>query len=132
MIGCKKSINVSRIEKMLVEWLGDKVSERVFVGNTPPATLQESWTDFLLVDCDGIRDMDAYGTGTILLYTYVKPLNNNMKYGAKFIELEDKLTALLSTTSLDNAMIRRRNTFNDYDDGIKWHFNVVELVLTIF
>jgi hypothetical protein len=130
----KNNLNISKIETYLNSILDKVVSDNTFFGYIPDASVikSTSWTDMCLVEIpNGIRDMDAYGQGTVLVWLYARPLESGRKNVAKMSELEQKLNDAIKQSSGDKYYIQRRMTFTDYDTEIKWHCNVVELTITI-
>lgn len=128
-------INISKIETYLNSILDNVVSDNTFFGYMPDASIVKSsdWQDMVMVEIpNGIRDMDAYGQGTILVRLYARPLESGRKNVAKMSELETKLNAVITNAKDKNYQISRRMTFTDYDTDIDWHCNVVEIILKVF
>lgn len=129
------NLNISKIETYLNSILDNVVSDNTFFGYMPDASIVKSsdWQDMVMVEIpNGIRDMDAYGQGTILVWLYARPLESGRKNVAKMSELETKLNAVIANAKDKNYQISRRMTFTDYDTDIDWHCNVVEIILKVF
>lgn len=129
------NLNISKIETYLNGILDNVVSNNTFFGYMPDASIVKSsdWQDVVMVEIpNGIRDMDAYGQGTILVWLYARPLESGRKNVAKMSELETKLNAVIANAEDKNYQISRRMTFTDYDTDIDWHCNVVEIILKVF
>lgn len=129
------NLNISKIETYLNGILDNVVSNNTFFGYMPDASIVKSsdWQDMVMVEIpNGIRDMDAYGQGTILVWLYARPLESGRKNVAKMSELETKLNAVIANAKDKNYQISRRMTFTDYDTDIDWHCNVVEIILKVF
>lgn len=129
------NLNISKIETYLNGILDNVVSNNTFFGYMPDASIVKSsdWQDMVMVEIpNGIRDMDAYGQGTILVWLYARPLESGRKNVAKMSELETKLNTVITNAKDKNYQISRRMTFTDYDTDIDWHCNVVEIILKVF
>lgn len=129
------NLNISKIETFLNGIIDNVVSQNTFYGYMPDASIVKSsdWQDMVMVEIpNGIRDMDAYGQGTILVWLYARPLESGRKNVAKMSELETKLNAVITNAKDKSYQISRRMTFTDYDTDIDWHCNVVEIILKVF
>lgn len=122
--------NISAIETFL-HGLFKSVSENTFVGRLPE-TIKNGWTDMVLIDCDnGVYDYDAYGSGTVLLFLYAKPMAGGQKNVKKLKEMENAVNAIIeSSGSTNDYYIYRRRTYSDYDYSRNWHCNVVLIGIT--
>ena len=130
----QNNLNISKIETYLNSILDNVVSNNTFFGYMPDSSIVKSsnWQDMVMVEIpNGIRDMDAYGQGTVLIWLYARPLESGRKNVAKMSELEKKLNEAISNGSSEFYSIRRRSTYTSYDTNIKWHCNVVEILITI-
>lgn len=131
----KDKINISKIETFLNGIIDNVVSQNTFYGYMPDTSvvLASDWTDMCLIEIpNGIRDMEAYGEGTVLIWLYARPLESGRKNVAKMSELETKLNEVIKDSNSKDYQIARRLTYTDYDTDIKWHCNVVELILKVF
>jgi hypothetical protein len=106
------------------------VSNNTFIG-TLPDTIDASWTDMVLIDLAFINDLYAYGRGIVNVFLYAKPIGNGIKNVKTLFEMESKLNDVINGCDGTNMMITKLDTDADYDDLVKWHFNVVRLNLTI-
>jgi hypothetical protein len=128
-------INISKIETYLNSILDNVVSNNTFFGYMPDASIVKSsdWQDMVMVEIpNGVRDMDAYGQGTVLVWLYARPLESGRKNVAKMSVLEDRLNDVIANNKDKNYQISRRMTYTDYDTDIDWHCNVVEIILKVF
>lgn len=128
----KNLINISSIETWFDSILTNKLSSHVFFGSSLPNAIKSSWQDMVLVDCgNAVKDNNAYGFGSVLVYLYAKPLSSGSKNVPVLNRLEKKLNEIIKSSKSDNYVISRRQSFSDYDTQNKMHFNVVVLNLTI-
>jgi hypothetical protein len=114
--------------------LDNKVSKNTYFGYLPDASIIKAsdWQDMVMIEMpNGIRDMDAYGQGTVLVWLYARPLGSGRKNVAKMSELEANLNDVITNVTSNEYHIVRRLTFTDYDTNINWHCNVIELIITI-
>lgn len=127
-------MNISKVETFLNGVIDNKVSGNTFFGYMPDKSIIDAsnWQDMVLVEIpNGIEDKDAFGQGTALVWLYARPLESGRKNVAKMSELEKKLNEAISGVSTKDYSIRRRSTYTSYDTNIKWHCNVVEILITI-
>lgn len=128
------NLNISKIETYLNSILDNKVSKNTYFGYLPDASIIKAsdWQDMVMIEMpNGIRDMDAYGQGTVLVWLYARPLGSGRKNVAKMSELEANLNDVITNVTSNEYHIVRRLTFTDYDTNINWHCNVIELIITI-
>lgn len=127
----KDKINISKIETYLYSIMDNVISENTYAG-TLPDTIQSKWSDMCLIDCaNAIRDMDAYGSGVVLIWLYARPRLDGTKNTATMSALEKKLNEVISNASSDTYQISRGSIYSDYDTNRKWHCNIVELNILI-
>lgn len=127
----KNNLNISKIETYLYSIMDNVVSEHTYAG-TLPDTIDSKWNDMCLIDCaDSIRDMDAFGQGTFLVWLYARPRSNGTKNVAIMSELEDNLNRVIAKASNDSYAIQKGATFSDYDTVRQWHCNIIELNILI-
>lgn len=129
------NLNISKIETYLNGILDNVVSNNTFFGYMPDASIVKSsdWQDMVMVEIpNGVRDMDAYGQGTVLVWLYARPLESGRKNVAKMSVLEDRLNDVIANNKDKNYQISRRTTYTDYDTDVDWHCNVVEIILKVF
>lgn len=128
----RDNINISKIETYLNSIIDNVVSNNTYAG-TLPDTIQSDWSDMVLIDCDtSIQDLDAYGSGVVLIWLYAKPRGDGAKNTALMSQLERKLNEVIENANDSTYRISRRNTYSDYDADRKWHCNIVELNILIF
>lgn len=127
-------INISKIESFLYEKIDNVVSINTFVGSKVPdkTAIPTDWNDIVLIDIpNGVRDFDAYGQGTVLVYMFARPQESGRKNVAVLSKMEARLNEVINTSSNDTYLLKRRLTFTGYDMNIDWHYNVIEITLTI-
>jgi hypothetical protein len=127
-------INISKIESFLYEKIDNVVSKNTFVGSKVPdkTAIPTDWNDIVLIDIpNGVRDFDAYGKGTVLVYMFARPQESGRKNVAVLSKMEARLNEVINTSSNDTYLLKRRLTFTGYDTNIDWHYNVIEITLTI-
>ena len=127
-------INISKIETFLYEKIDNVVSKNTFVGSKVPdkTAIPTDWNDIVLIDIpNGVRDFDAYGKGTVLVYLFARPQESGRKNVAVLSKMEAILNEVINTSSNDTYLLKRRLTFTGYDMNIDWHYNVIEITLTI-
>lgn len=127
-------INISKIETFLNEKIDNVVSKNTLVGSKVPdkTVIPTDCNDIVLIDIpNGVRDFDAYGKGTVLVYLFARPMESGRKNVAVLSQMEARLNEVINTSSNDTYLLKRRLTFTGYDINIDWHYNVVEITLTI-
>ena len=127
-------MNISKVETYLNSIFDNVISDNTFFGSMPEKeTIGASWNDIVFVEMPGgIRDREAYGQGTVLVWLYARPLANGAKNVKVLSGLETKLNEVIKNASNPTYSISRRATFTDYDTNINWHCNAVEIVVKIF
>lgn len=130
----KDNINISKVETYLNSILDNVVSNNTFFGYFPASeAIDSSWNDMVIVEIpNGIRDNDAYGQGTALVWLYARPLSSGRKNVAVMSQLEQRLNEVIRTASSPIYALSRRNTFSDYDEKLNWHCNAVELIIKVY
>lgn len=127
----KNNLNISSIEMYLYSIIKGSVSDNTYAG-TFPDTIDSTWEDMCLIDCgSAITDLDALGGGVVLVWLYAKPLLDGSKNVGVMQGLEEKLNVVIKNSFDKNYLIKRRNTYTDYDSNRKWHCNIVELNIVI-
>ena len=126
-----RAMNISSIETYLYERFKG-VSAHTYVGMLPE-TIRSDWNDMLLIDCDnGVTDLDAYGTGTVLLFAYARPRSDGKKNVALLSQMEDAIDAVIEGhDSSGSYHIYRKKTYSDYDYSRNWHCNITALGITV-
>lgn len=130
----KNNLNISKIETFINTLIDNKISENTFFGALLNAeSIKDEWEDMVMVEIpNGIRDMDAYGVGVVLVYLYARPLSSGRKNVAVMTKLEQRLNDVIAANTNKTYLLNRRMTFTDYDKDINWHCNIVELNIQIF
>jgi hypothetical protein len=114
--------------------LDNTISNNTYFGSLPESSaIPAEWNDMCFVEIpNGIRDMEAYGQGTVLVWLYARPMSSGRKNVAVMSQLEQRLNEVIANNTDRTYQISRRLTYTSYDTDIKWHCNVVELILKIF
>lgn len=130
----KNNLNISKVETYLNGILDNTISNNTYFGSLPePSAIPANWDDMCFVEIpNGIRDMEAYGQGTVLVWLYARPMSSGRKNVAVMSQLEQRLNDVIANNADRTYQISRRLTYTSYDTDIKWHCNVVELILKIF
>lgn len=130
----ENKMNISMIEDYLNSIFDNVVSKNTFFGSMPEkGTIDTSWNDMVFIEIpNGIRDYDAYGQGTAIVWLYARPLSSGRKNVAKMNELETKLNEALAVASNPSYVLSRRATYTDYDTNINWHCNAVEIIVKVY
>ena len=130
----KNNLNISKIETFINTLIDNKISENTFFGSLLNAeSIKDGWEDMVMVEIpNGIRDMDAYGVGVVLVYLYARPLSSGRKNVAVMTKLEQRLNDVIAANTNKTYLLNRRMTFTDYDKDINWHCNIVELNIKMF
>jgi hypothetical protein len=128
-------INISKIETFLNEKIDNVVSKNTFVGSKLPdkTAIPTDWKDIVLIDIpNGVRDFDAYGKGTALVYLFARPMESGRKNVAVLSRMEQALNEVIESSYNDTYLLKRRMTFTGYDANIDWHYNVIEITISIY
>lgn len=124
-------LNISKIETFFDSLLRGEVTDNLFFAQ-PPQAIQEAWKEFIVVDCSGMVDWDAYGQGTVLLFVYIPPLGSSgRKDVASFSAIESKINECIETSSDPVYKVRRRETYADYDEDKNMFVDVIEISLVV-
>ena len=124
-------MNISKIETFFNSLLDNKLSDNTFFTFLPP-TIKQEWSDIVLVDIpNAIRDLNAYGSGMVLVYLFAKPMSNGVKPVAKLSSMEKKLNEVIASSKDEHYIISRANTYTDYDEQRNMFCNIVEINLVI-
>lgn len=128
------NINISKVETFLNSVLDNQVSNNTIFGEIlTKESIDSSWTDMVVVEIpNGLDDMSAYGEGVVLVWLYAKPLSSGRKNVAVISRMEQKLNDIIRENRDKNYHLSRRGTYTDYNPDIRWHCNVVELILKVF
>lgn len=131
----KNNLNISKIETYLNSILDNVVSNNTFFTALPNASVVKSsdWQDMVMIAIpEGIRDFEAYGSGSVFIYLYARPLESGKKNVAKMSQLEQILNEVIAEAKDKTYHISRNDVHTTYDEDIDWHCNVVELILKVF
>lgn len=125
------NLNISSIETYLDKIIKGKVSKTVFAG-TLPNTISDDTKDLVLIDCgNAVKDLSAYGKGTINVYLYAHPTANGRKNVAQLSKMEKAMNTVLDGANDDRYVLTQLYKATDYDSAINWHFIIVALNIII-
>lgn len=125
------NISISEIETHLYDKLKKLVSKNTYAG-TFPDTIQASWNDMCLIDCsNAIKDFDAYGNGSVLIFLYARPRANGTKNVKVMSELESKFNNSIAELATDKFFFNIEYRFTDYDQTRQWHCVIIDLNIVI-
>ncbi|MGM9970077.1 MAG: hypothetical protein ACI35S_06755 [Anaeroplasma sp.] len=123
---------ISSIEDFLYELTYKQVSNNVHISNFP-TSITDKVNDMVVISIPGnITDYGAMARGYVYVMLYAKPLNKQIKNTKALKELESKLDLAIENNKNQNYQLVKYKTYQDYDNAIKWHFNIVELIINIF
>ena len=63
---------------------------------------------------------------------YARPLSSGRKNVAAMSRMERKLNEILAGAKHENYQLRRRGVYSEYDKKVNWHWNVIEIEITVF
>lgn len=127
-----RKMNISEIETYLYSLFNNVVSEHTYVGKLPD-TIKSTWDDMLLIDAgEGVSDYEGYGSGSVLLFAYARPIAGGNKNVAKLKAMEEAIdSAIEGQDSSGDYYVYRMRTYSDYDYSRDWHCNIIAIGLTI-
>lgn len=128
-------LNISKIETFLNSIIDNVVSKNTFVGSKLPdkASIPTDWKDMCLIDIpNGINDLDAKGEGTAIVYLYARPMESGKKNVGILSPMEERLNNIILSNANPTYQLSRRLTYTGYDTDIDWHFNAVEITVSIY
>lgn len=124
-------MNISKIETFFNTLLDNKVSDNTFFTDLPSAIKQE-WNDMVVVDFPNtISDLNAYGSGKVLVWLYARPKSNGTKNVPVLSKMETSLNECLKKSNDPHYKISKSGEYTDYDEQKNLHCNIVELNLII-
>ena len=125
------NLNISSIETYLDKIIKGKLSKTVYAGTLPNA-ISDDTKDLVLIDCgNAVKDLSAYGKGTINVYLYAHPTANGRKNVAQLSKMEKAMNAVLDGANDDRYILTQLYKATDYDSAINWHFIIVALNIII-
>lgn len=128
-------LNISKIETFLNSKFDNVISDNTFVGSKLPdkAAIPSEWKDMCLINIpNGVRDLDAYGKGTVLVYLLARPQESGRKNVSVLSSMESKLNEVIMSNTDSTYQLSRRLAFTGYDTNIDWHFNAIEVIVKVF
>lgn len=125
------NLNISSIETYLDKIIKGKVSKTVYAGTLPNA-ISDDTKDLVLIDCgNAVKDLSAYGKGTINVYLYAHPTANGRKNVAQLSKMEKAFATVLDTASDERYCLTQLYKTSDYDTALNWHYIVVGLNIIV-
>ena len=128
-------LNISKIETFLNSKFDNVISDNTFVGSKLPdkAAIPSEWKDMCLINIpNGVRDLDAYGKGTVLVFLLAGPQESGSKNVRVLSSMASKLNEVIMSNTDSTYQLSRRLAFTGYDRDIDWHFNAIEVILKVF
>lgn len=126
-----KYANTSQVEEYLYTILNGVVSDHTFSG-TLPTTIDSSWNDMVLIDCDlPMIDYGPYSSATVYIFLYARPNADGTKKVPLLSLMENKLCDVLDNISDVHYTVNRLSNGADYDTTLQWHRNYVYFNLII-
>lgn len=130
----KNKQHISRVEDFLSKLLTKgKVSTNIFP--SMPAVLDSAWEDFVLIDVVRVKDRDSHGEASVNIFLYARPTGANLvKNVKKLNKMENALTAVVGGIENDvdgDYEIIQNYHDSGYDETINFHFNMVNISITI-
>lgn len=126
-----KYANTSQVEEYLYTILNGVVSDHTFSG-TLPTTIDSSWNDMVLIDCDlPMIDYGPYSSATVYIFLYARPNADGTKKVPLLSLMENKLCDVLDSISDVHYTVNRLSNGADYDTTLQWHRNFVYFNLII-
>lgn len=123
---------VSKVENFMNMLLTRyKVSKHIFISSLP-VTIRSGWEDMVLVDVGKGNDMNAYTSFWVNVYLYGKPQGDLQQKNVKVIDaMEEAVGRAIAECNDDHyhPVINWRDA--DYDATRNFHFNVVNLTITV-
>lgn len=130
-IETRKRMTVSAVEDFFDRLLRGRVGDALFFGELP-SSFNSTFRSLVIVDAaNAIRDYEAYGAATVLIYLVAKPNTDGTKDVAVISGMEMKLTELLDSNDDPHYTTTRRGSYGKYDTVNDVFFNVVQVNLII-
>lgn len=123
-------MNISKIETFFNDLLDNNVSENTFFSDLPKS-INQKWKDMVVVDCDDIRDLNAFGSGNVYVFLYAKTMSDGTKPVKTLSMLETNLNECIKSNKDEHYKISRARSYSDFDEQRNLYVNVVILNLII-
>lgn len=128
----KSKLNISKIEGVLSDMIGTRLSENVYL-TALPSNIEESWNDIVVIDLSTeIQDKGAYGSGNVNIIMYAKPMAGDQKDITIMSKMETELNNIITESGNGNYRLVRRSNYTDYDSTRNLHMNIWILNLLIY
>lgn len=107
------------------------ISENIFVGQLPPAQHAE-WETMVLIDVMDINDYDALATCSVNIHLYAKPTGDYLTKNVRALDkMEEALQKVIEDSQDPHYIVQWNWEDSDYDQNRQYHFNVVNIGVTI-
>lgn len=128
----KSKLNISKIEGVLSDIIGTRLSKNVFL-TALPDNIEETWEDIVVIDLSTeIQDKGAYGSGNVNIIMYAKPFADGQKKISAMSKMEAELNNIIAENKSGCYRLVRRSNYTDYDSTRNLHMNVWILNLLIY
>lgn len=124
--------HISRVENNISMMLAKAgISKHVFFGSLP-ASLDNSWTDMILVDVQAISDYDSHAKGSANIFLYAKATDSTSKKAVKQLEeMETKLDTILAEYYDSHYSLEINYRDQGYDENTQFYYNIVNIAITV-
>lgn len=128
----KSKLNISKIEGVLSDMIGTRLSKNVFL-TALPDNIEETWEDIVVIDLSTeIQDKGAYGSGNVNIIMYAKPFSDGQKKISTMSKMETELNNIITESEKSSYRLVRRSSYTDYDSTRNLHMNVWIINLLIY
>lgn len=123
--------NISRIEDFFFTMFSEEVFGKVEVGDVLPDTIDQSVKRYTLIDVGRVRDLNAYGSGSVVVFLFSKSNERREKDVPAMCEMEDAAYQLIHKNKHEHYKTSRGFIEQSYDSRYDMHCNVIEIILTV-
>ncbi|MBQ0073128.1 MAG: hypothetical protein KBT34_02915 [Prevotella sp.] len=127
----QKWLNISYIEDFFYTLFQNKALGEVNVGDKLPDTLSKNVSRMTLISCGNMRDLHAYGSGSVLVFLFCKSDGKGKKNVPAMAEMEETVRQLVDACRHEHYNIERGSTYTNYDSNYDMHCNIVQVNITI-
>ena len=123
---------VSRVENFMNMLLTKyKVSGRIFISNLP-VNIRTEWDDMALIDVGRGTDRNVCNSFSVNVYLYAKPKGDLQQKNVKILDdMETKLGEAIDECNDKHYHLVLNWRDSDYDTIRNFHFNVVNITVTV-
>jgi len=125
------AINIQLLKDYIYGLVYPTVSSHVF--GSYPITKDDSWNDFIVIDCNRTNDLTAIGYSTFFVQLWARDIGTvGIENGKKLYDMETALTPILSSPNsiTTDYFISRRGSY-DLNPKDGFHGKIIEVVVTI-